>query len=228
MKSKKSSSVGVLYLKTYNLTLVFGWSYILLKFLQNDFSSPVEDNLWQNLKWPVIIFQHAAFLEILHAVVGLVTSNPALTIFQVLSRIMLVDGVLLATPSSYAASSIGVPFALLAWSITEIIRYLYYFMNLNEYVPYLLTWLRYTLFIVLYPIGVSGELLCTYAATQYAYSHPEAWSYLLPNSWNFAFSYLYLLIIVMLTYIPIFPQLYLHMFSQRRKILGKDSLKKAH
>lgn len=226
MKSKKSSSVGTLYLKTYNLTLVFGWSYILVKFLQNDFSSTVEANLWQNLKWPVIIFQHAALLEIIHAIVGLVKSNPLLTLFQVGSRIMIVDGVLLAIPYSEISTS-GLCLALLAWSITEIIRYLYYFMNLNNYVPHVLIWLRYTLFIGLYPIGVSGELLCAYAASQYAKSHPEVWSYALPNSWNFAFSYHYLLVIVMLTYIPIFPQLYLHMFAQRRKILGKDSLKKA-
>ncbi|XP_076281461.1 3-hydroxyacyl-CoA dehydratase 1 [Lasioglossum baleicum] len=226
MKSKKSSSVGTLYLKTYNLTLVFGWSYILVKFLQNDFSSTVEANLWQNLKWPVIIFQHAALLEIIHAIVGLVKSNPMLTLFQVTSRILIVDGVLLAIPYS-EISTTGLFLALLAWSITEIIRYLYYFMNLNNYVPHVLVWLRYTLFIGLYPIGVSGELLCAYAASHYAKSHPEFWSYALPNSWNFAFSYHYLLLIVMLTYIPIFPQLYLHMFSQRRKILGTDSLKKA-
>ncbi|XP_076662533.1 3-hydroxyacyl-CoA dehydratase 1 [Halictus rubicundus] len=226
MKSKKSSSVGTLYLKTYNLTLVFGWSYILVKFLQNDFSFTVDESLWQNLKWPLIIFQHAALLEIIHAMMGLVKSNAMLTLFQVSSRIIIVDGVLLAIPYS-EASTTGIWMAVLAWSITEIIRYLYYFMNLNNYVPHVLSWLRYTLFIVLYPIGVSGELLCAYAATQYARSHPDALSYTLPNSWNFAFSYLYLLISVMITYIPVFPQLYLHMFAQRRKILGRDSLKKA-
>ncbi|KZC07431.1 PREDICTED: very-long-chain (3R)-3-hydroxyacyl-CoA dehydratase 2 [Dufourea novaeangliae] len=227
MKSKKSGSVGVLYLKTYNLTLVFGWAYILLKYLQSDFTSTVDSNLWHNVKWPVIIFQHAALLEIIHAIVGLVKSNPVLTIFQVFSRIIIVDGVLLATPESYAASSIGLPLALLAWSITEIIRYLYYFMNLNECTPYVLTWLRYTLFLVLYPTGVTGELLCAYAATQYAKSHPEAWSYTLPNSWNFTFSYYCILVTIMLSYIPLFPQLFFHMVAQRHKILGKDSLKKA-
>ncbi|XP_078038549.1 3-hydroxyacyl-CoA dehydratase 1 [Augochlora pura] len=226
MKSKKSSSVGVLYLKTYNLTLVFGWSYILLKLFQNDFSSTVELGLWQNLKWPVIIFQHAAVLEIVHAIMGLVKSNPVLTTFQVFSRVFVVDVILLAIPYS-AASTSGLLLALIAWTITEIIRYLYYFMNLNNFVPYLLTWLRYTLFIALYPIGITGELLCIYAAAQYAKSHPEDWSYALPNSWNFTFSYQYMLIIAMLSYIPLFPQLYLHMFAQRRKILGTSSNKKA-
>ncbi|XP_012240509.1 very-long-chain (3R)-3-hydroxyacyl-CoA dehydratase hpo-8 isoform X1 [Bombus impatiens] len=228
MKSKKTNNVGLLYLKTYNLLQVFGWSYILYKFVVNDFSSTTEANLWQNVKWPVVIFQHAALLEIIHAATGLVKSNPVLTTFQVFSRIIVVSGVLLATPNNYAASSYGLPLAILAWSITEIIRYLFYYMNLNEFVPYFLTWLRYTLFIVLYPIGVTGELLCIYSAVNYANSHPEFWSYKLPNSWNFIFSYYFILITIMLSYIPLFPQLYLHMFAQRRKIIGGETSKKAN
>ncbi|XP_076179655.1 3-hydroxyacyl-CoA dehydratase 1 [Ptiloglossa arizonensis] len=225
MKSKKSSSVGTLYLKIYNLVQVFGWCYIFYKFLQNDFSSTTGPDLWQSVKWPVIIFQHAALLEVVHAALGLVKSNPALTGFQVLSRVAVVSAVLLATPDNYAASSPGLPLALLAWSITEIIRYLYYFTNLIKFVPYFLTWLRYTLFIVLYPIGVTGELLCTYAATQYAKAYPQAFNYMFPNSWNFI--YYYMLIGIMLIYIPVFPMLYLHMISQRRKILGGSTHKKA-
>ncbi|XP_076752329.1 3-hydroxyacyl-CoA dehydratase 1 [Xylocopa sonorina] len=227
MKSKKSNDVGTLYLKGYNLLQVFGWSYIFYKSMTNDYSSTLEANLWQTIKWPVIVFQHAALLEIIHAMVGLVKSNVAITIFQVLSRVMVVSGILLATPYNYGASSPGLPLAIFAWSVTEIIRYMFYFMNLNKAVPYLLTWLRYTLFIILYPIGITGELLCMYAATKYASSHPDAWSYRLPNSWNFIFSYHLVLVLVMLSYIPLFPQLYLHMFGQRRKILGSNALKKA-
>lgn len=55
---------------------------------------------------------------------------------------MVVCGVILATPAEYAASSPGLPLALIAWSITEIIRYLYYFLNLLGHVPYPVVWLR--------------------------------------------------------------------------------------
>ncbi|XP_076633325.1 3-hydroxyacyl-CoA dehydratase 1 [Colletes latitarsis] len=224
MKSKKSSSAGALYLKVYNLAQVFGWCYILYKLLQSDLFSTEPVDLWQNVKWPVVIFQYAAFLEIIHAVVGLVKSNPLLTTFQILSRIVIVI-VLLTTPENYAASSFGVPLAILAWSITEVIRYLYYFTNLIEFVPHVLTWLRYTLFIALYPIGVSGELLCVYAALNYAKSHPQSIDYVFPSSWTFI--YYYALVFTMLVYIPVFPMLYLHMVAQRRKILGGGASKKA-
>ena len=78
----------------------------------------------------------------MHAITGLVPSNPVITTFQVLSRVMVVCGVLLATPPEFAAASPGLPLALFAWSVTEIIRYGYYFMNLIGYVPHLLVWLR--------------------------------------------------------------------------------------
>lgn len=55
---------------------------------------------------------------------------------------MIVSGVILATPYKYAAASPGLPLALIAWSITEIIRYFYYFTNLVSMTPHILAWLR--------------------------------------------------------------------------------------
>jgi very-long-chain (3R)-3-hydroxyacyl-CoA dehydratase len=44
----------------------------------------------------------------------------------------------------------------------------------------------------------------------------------MPNTLNFTFSYFYFMWFIMLSYIPLFPHLYMHMFSQRKKILGAD------
>lgn len=79
-------------------------------------------------------------MKIVHAATGIVPSNVILTTFQVLSRVMLVCGVLLATPN--AIYSPGLPLALLAWSITEIIRYGFYGLNLLNVVPGFLVFLR--------------------------------------------------------------------------------------
>ncbi|XP_012221779.1 very-long-chain (3R)-3-hydroxyacyl-CoA dehydratase 2 [Linepithema humile] len=227
-KSKKPGSLAKFYLASYNLGQTLGWSYILYQVILH-YISPSSSTLWNKTELSVFIFQNAAVLEIIHAAIGLVPSNVIITTFQVFSRVMLVVGVILATPYTYAAASPGLPLALLAWSITEVIRYFYYFVNLIGIVPHIIIWLRYTAFIILYPIGVTGELLCFYAAVQYANVKPDSWSYVLPNPWNFTFSYLYLLLGVMLAYIPLFPQLYLHMFAQRRKMLNPSAkAKKAH
>uniref|UniRef100_A0A1A8F958 Very-long-chain (3R)-3-hydroxyacyl-CoA dehydratase n=1 Tax=Nothobranchius korthausae TaxID=1143690 RepID=A0A1A8F958_9TELE len=77
---------------------------------------------------------------------------------------------------------------------------------------------RYNFFIVLYPLGVAGELLTIYAALPFV-RRSGMYSMRLPNKYNVSFDYYYCLIIVMLSYIPLFPQLYLHMLRQRRRVL---------
>ncbi|XP_050464634.1 very-long-chain (3R)-3-hydroxyacyl-CoA dehydratase 2 [Cataglyphis hispanica] len=227
-KSQKPGALSKLYLVLYNLGQTLGWSYILYLIIQH-YINPSHNTLWDKTQLPVIIFQNAAVLEIIHAAIGIVSSNVITTTLQVFSRVMVVVGVILATPDSYAAASPGLPLALIAWSITEIIRYFYYFANLTGIVPYILVWLRYTTFIILYPIGVTGELLCFYAAVQYSNDNSDSWSYILPNKWNFTFSYLYVLIGIMISYTPFFLHLYLHMFTQRRKMLNPSAtVKKAH
>lgn len=60
---------------------------------------------------------------------------------------------------------------------------------------------RYTLFIVLYPMGVTGELLTIYAALPYV-RQAGLYSISLPNKYNFSFDYHAFLILVMISYIP--------------------------
>lgn len=220
---KGPGSVGTAYLFAYNAIQFLGWSYILFLTVKHHIQPTKNVILWEVVKLPICIFQNAAVLEILHAAVKLVPSSVVVTTCQVFSRVFAVCGILLATPT--APLSIGVSFAMLAWSMSEIIRYLYYTLNIIGFVPHALIWCRYTFFMALYPIGVTGELLCMYAAQKYI-SKTNMWSVSLPNPFNFTFSYSYFVIIIMLLYIPIFPQLYLHMFSQRRKFLGGTSTKK--
>ncbi|XP_063696219.1 very-long-chain (3R)-3-hydroxyacyl-CoA dehydratase 2 [Culicoides brevitarsis] len=225
VKVKKGPSPLVkAYLILYNAVQVVGWSYMLYQlFAFYTIDKQEKLSLWEYLKWTVMIFQNLAVLEIFHAASGIVPSNVVITTFQVFSRVMVVCGVVWATPTGQVSP--GLPLALLAWCITEIIRYGYYALSLLNAVPHLLVWFRYTTFIVLYPIGVTGELLCFYWAQSYV-RETKLWSVEMPNPWNFTFSYFYFLWIVMLGYIPIFPHLYLHMFAQRKKILGGGGNKK--
>ncbi|XP_054271448.1 very-long-chain (3R)-3-hydroxyacyl-CoA dehydratase hpo-8 [Macrosteles quadrilineatus] len=220
----KPSLFANIYLFSYNFIQVFGWSYLLYQLVNHYTSGRTTDTLWNEVRLTVIIFQNAAVLEILNVAIGIVKSNLMLTTFQVFSRVMVVCGILLATPT--APLSPGLPLALLAWSVTEVIRYLYYALNIVGLVPYVLIWCRYTFFIALYPIGITGELLCMYAAQKFV-GETQLWSVSLPNKYNFTFSYHYLIIYIMLLYIPLFPQLYLHMFGQRKKIIGTPQSAKA-
>jgi len=163
------------------------------------------------------VFQTGAVLEIVHAATGLVRSPVMVTVQQVFSRVYVTWAILALCPPSQ--TSLGFPLLLFAWTITEIIRYSMYAINLFSSPPYFLTWLRYTFFIIAYPVGVTGELLASYSAMLYS-SEKGLLSITLPNSLNFTFSFPLLILGIMLMYIPLFPPMYLHMFTQRKKVLS--------
>lgn len=60
---------------------------------------------------------------------------------------------------------------------------------------------RYTLFIALYPLGVTGEMLCYFTALPVVQKHRYL-SVPLPNQLNFAFDSYYAFIVVIVMYIP--------------------------
>ncbi|VVC27736.1 Hypothetical protein CINCED_3A010148 [Cinara cedri] len=220
--NKKPSTVANSYLFLYNFIQVFGWSYLLFQIVNFYVNPPKDQTLWDIVKYTVGIFQNAAFIEIINVAIGLVKSNLAVTIQQVLSRVAIVAAIAFIPETS---NSPGLPLALTAWCFAEITRYSYYGFNIIGYIPYLVVWARYTFFYVLYPVGVSGELLVYWTSLGYL-GKTKMWSIEMPNKYNFSFSLWAAICIVMLVYIPLFPQMYLHMVYQRKKTLSKLELKK--
>ena len=97
-------------------------------------------SLYEHVKWTLIVFQNAAILEVVHAVVKFVSSNPVITVQQIASRVMVVCGVLILSADS--RESMGLLLLLVAWSNAEIIRYSNYALNLIGKIPHFLLWLR--------------------------------------------------------------------------------------
>jgi len=205
------------YLVAYNTIQALGWSFLLFQMATHLLSGGEVATLYANTKLSLQIFQTGAVLEIFHAIFGLVRSSVQVTIQQVFSRVYVVWAILYMCPTSQL--SIGFPLLLFAWTITEIIRYSMYAVSLVGNPPFFLTWLRYTFFIIAYPVGVSGELICMYAALLQA-TQQDILSVQLPNMLNVTFSFPLIILGIMLAYIPLFPPMYLYMFGQRKKVLG--------
>jgi len=216
------AKISTAYLVAYNALQVAGWSYVFYLFLPHfvyllENGSP-SANLYQDIALPLRIFQVAAYLEVLHNLIGIVKSSPIITAVQVTSRVFLVCGI--CDNFKVVHSSIQLSTMVLAWCITEIIRYSYYMVSLINLKIGALTWLRYTLFIILYPLGAGSELLCIYKAfPDMAIIKPYDIEF--PNAYNFTFSLQCLVILIVLSYLPGFPHLYFYMFAQRKKILGR-------
>lgn len=221
-RSSGPSAIGKSYLVAYNVIQTLGWTYMCIQSALHFLDRGSLDTFWTEIKWTVIIFQNAAVLEIVHSLIGLVPSGVMVVLPQVFSRVFLVCGCLLLTESG--SVSPGLPLCIFAWTITEIIRYAYYALNLFNLVPQPLLFLRYSTFLVLYPIGITGELMCMYHSLDEV-AEKKLLTISMPNSWNVAFNYYYFLIFYMFLYIPTFPFLYGHMLAQRKKMLGTDPKK---
>ena len=85
---------GRMYLVGYNAMQCAGWSYIfylflphLMYFCEHGITSR---NLYQDIAPSLKLFQAAAYLEVIHCIVGLVKSNPLITSIQVTSRVFVV------------------------------------------------------------------------------------------------------------------------------------------
>ena len=98
-------------------------------------------------------------------------------------------------------TSFGLTLVLLAWCLVEIVRYSYYATNLINVNIGILTWLRYTLFIILYPMGVTGEVWCYVDSLAY-WKTSKAYSYDMPNTLNFTFQPYVVTLLVILFYLP--------------------------
>lgn len=165
------------------------------------------------------IFQGLSFLETIHGVLGLVKGSPVASLMQWGGRSNVLYGVIAQIPEVHK----GFPVAamLLAWASSEVIRYPWYASSLASCTPQWLTWLRYTAFIPLYPIGLIGEMGVVYQALPYL-SARHIGTLTLPNSFNLSFEYCWFLRALMLLYPFLWWQLYSMLLKQRRMKVKRD------
>ncbi|XP_028934194.1 very-long-chain (3R)-3-hydroxyacyl-CoA dehydratase 1 isoform X1 [Ornithorhynchus anatinus] len=200
----------------YNIAMTAGWLVLAVSMGRFYLENGTHKGLYRNIQKILKFFQTFAMLEIVHCAVGIVPTSVLVTGVQVSSRIFMVW--LVTHSIKPVQNEDSVVLFLVAWTVTEITRYSFYTFNLLNHLPYFIKWARYNLFIILYPIGVAGELLTIYAALPYV-KKTGMFSLRLPNKYNISFDYYYFLLITMASYIPLFPQLYFHMLRQRRKVL---------
>lgn len=230
--------MGNPYLVLYNGALFAGWGYVLYLTYKTVLEGGDTTDVYKVVEFPLKVSQTAAIMEVVHSMVGLVRSPVGITAMQVASRIWCLWGIIVAAPTSTIGGGIPAkPLAMLgplpiqlnlislltAWCLSEVIRYGFFALKelLGE-APYISTWLRYSGFIALYPIGVASELTMAWLALP-ELKRTGKWSITMPNAYNFAFSYYAACVLAMITYIPGLPQLYGYMLANRRKVLGGGS-----
>ena len=188
----------------YNAVNLSGWGYVLYLWFSGLLYAT--DTNYYELIHTISVVQCFAIMEPLMILAGKVKSSLATAVIQLLSRLIFP---LWFFQVADVASNLQLQAALgvmcLAWSVTEITRGLFY---LTKYRP--ITILRYNLFIVLYPMGVLGEVLFITTVSSLT-EEPEL-------------RLLYILLCG--SYAIFFPMLYSYMFTQRAKMYSRSETKK--
>ncbi|MEE6466806.1 hypothetical protein FKM82_007059 [Ascaphus truei] len=196
----------------------YRWLVLAIAMFRFYIQKGTHKGVYKSIQKTLKFFQTFALLELVHCALGIVRTSVLVTGVQVSSRIFMVWFI----TNSIKQIQKKRRYSLFSESGTynrdhSIIPSTHF--NLLHHLPVLhFKWARYNLFIVLYPVGVAGELLTIYAALPYV-RRTGMYSLRLPNKYNVSFDYYYFLIIAMCFYIPLFPQLYFHMLRQRRKVL---------
>uniref|UniRef100_A0A2K5ZKT3 Very-long-chain (3R)-3-hydroxyacyl-CoA dehydratase n=1 Tax=Mandrillus leucophaeus TaxID=9568 RepID=A0A2K5ZKT3_MANLE len=206
-----TTSVVLSSKELYKILFFFRWLVLAIAMVRFYMEKGTHRGLYKSVQKTLKFFQTFALLE-----VRIVPTSVLVTGVQVSSRIFMVW--LITHSIKPIQNEESVVLFLVAWTVTEITRYSFYTFSLLDHLPYFIKWARYNFFIILYPVGVAGELLTIYAALPYV-KKTGMFSIRLPNKYNVSFDYYYFLLITMASYIPLFPQLYFHMLRQRRKVL---------
>jgi very-long-chain (3R)-3-hydroxyacyl-CoA dehydratase len=176
----------------FNVVSAGGWALVLVAL------AALPARTWSVLA-PV---QSLAALEVVHVLAGRVRSPLPTTLVQVASRLILVWAIVARFDATHASPVYTT--MVVAWSLTEVPRYAYYALPRP---PPWLTWLRYSTFYLLYPLGAGSEALL-------ALSTISEWQ----HGWSLED---WLKAAMVVVWIPGLYVMYTHMIRTRRKVLGK-------
>lgn len=135
---------------------------------------------------------------------------------QVFSRIWALWLIIHICPE--AQTSIFASLACISWGLVEVPRYLFYAAGSSKS-PYPLQWLRYSLFAILYPTGITGELGCMYTTLLYLRANPDLYTM---NIGEVNIAFWHVIIFIFIVYVPGSPFMYMNMVRNRRKWLKED------
>ncbi|KAJ5388955.1 uncharacterized protein N7496_000023 [Penicillium cataractarum] len=198
-------SINRIYLLFYNTVCASLWLRIFVTLISTLLSSPDALVVYISLEPWTRFTQTLAVAEIIHAACAPgITRSPVFTTFtQVFARSTQVWAVNYAFPEA-TSPSWAYAAMLLAWSTADVIRYSYFatmLAGLNN--TGILRWLRYSLFVILYPVGIGSEWWLMYNATKVT-----------GNLAVLAVFYFFLGL-----YVPGSVMMYKYMLRQRRKVL---------
>ncbi|XP_066156429.1 very-long-chain (3R)-3-hydroxyacyl-CoA dehydratase [Euwallacea fornicatus] len=217
------------YLLFYNLGMLSAFLYaavvLVITLAKNGFDESAYSKVYPATGHILCFIHLFQALEIMHPMFGYVTGSPLMPFIQIFGRIFILFGNLEFESQLQKMPVITWLFAV--WICSDIIRYIYYIFHtadsstpMRRAVYPFFKWLRYSAWIILYPIGFVCESVIIFRNILYLHNTPRFYLRM-PNPYNITFDYLTFLRIYML--VLMFPSMYSlikHMYKARVKNLG--------
>ncbi|XP_026466751.1 very-long-chain (3R)-3-hydroxyacyl-CoA dehydratase 3-like [Ctenocephalides felis] len=215
------------YLVIYNFLQFIGFCYIsLVMFVRYCRDGPESmPGTYSAVGGAFRFCQLLQFLEVMHPLFGYTKGGIMTPMMQTTGRFFILFCMIESEPRMQTKPVVF--YLFFAWALIELIRYPYYISQLYKKDIALLTWLRYTIWIPLFPLGVLCEGIIVLRCIPY-FEETKKFTVSLPNSWNFAFhlpSFLRIYLLFM-----IIPGMYFvmsHLYRARVNKLGPKSWRKS-
>jgi very-long-chain (3R)-3-hydroxyacyl-CoA dehydratase len=212
------------YLACYNLGMFLAHFYVLLSLLYGYVTVGREytERFWDAHRAQLIVCTALQYFDVFHAFMGIIKSDVKTSLIQVTGRLAIlyiIDG----NPQIHTAVS-SFALAVTYFSI-EMFRYPFYTLSSLKLELWPISWLRYNMWIPLYPTGLFLELITMIRSVPYYYTTGK-YGFSLPNAVNCSFNFGVFLAVFVVTAFPLIAyKLLLHMHRQRKKKMI-DSQKK--
>lgn len=214
-----------IYLFLYNLYQFVSFLYIIVVLSiewNRDGLTLAGQNGFKTVGMFMKTSQMMQYFEVLYALVGYTNGSPLFPFLQVTGRNFVLFAYINAEERIQTKPIVLCLF--IVWASVEVVRYPYYIISLLKREIGLLTWLRYSVYVILYPLGFMCEGLVLLVGVHYL-EDKGRFSIRLPNKYNFAFDLLYFTKFYMI--FVLLPGLYVvmnHMTKLRQKKLKSPKI----
>lgn len=221
LKASRHNEEGFVSLKTgylfvYNLVQFLGFSWIFVNMTVRLFIFG-QDSLYDTFHTisDVMFFcQILAAVEVLNAAFGVVRTGVIPTVIQVVGRNFILFIIFGSLEEMHNKPVVFFVFYL--WSAIEIFRYPFYMLGCFDTEWKTLTWLRYTIWIPLYPLGVLAEAVAVIQSIR-IFDETKLFSIPLPKAVGISISFSYVLrIYLVLMFLGLVIN-FRHLYKQRKR-----------
>ncbi|KAG7245382.1 hypothetical protein INR49_010832 [Caranx melampygus] len=221
LKASRHKEEGFVGLKTgflfvYNLVQFLGFSWIFVNMTVRLFIFG-KDSLYDTfhtISDMMFFCQILATVEVLNAAFGVVKTATIPTLIQVVGRNFILFIIFGSLEEMHHQPVVFFVFYL--WSAIEIFRYPFYMLGCFDTEWKTLTWLRYTVWIPLYPLGVLAEAVAVIQSIPIFYE-TKLFSIPLPKAIGTSISFSYILhIYLVLMFLGLFIN-FRHLYKQRKR-----------